>query len=69
MMVVTALGEIHFLLLFKFRVKLIFYVTFGCISMTVAAALGHREIYFNLLFEFRLMLKFSFTFGSTSILV
>ena len=52
----------------KFRLKFIFYLitTFGCISMTVVAALSHGN--FNLLFE-SLILHFSFLFGCTSILV
>ena len=52
MMVVAALGEIHFHLLIEFRLKFIFYFTFGCISMTVVAALGHGEIYFNFISSF-----------------
>jgi len=37
----------------KFRLKLIFYFTFGCISMTVVVAFGYGEIHFNLLLELR----------------
>ena len=69
MMVVAALGEIHFHLLIEFRLKFIFYFAFGSISMTVVAALGHGKIHFNLLIEFRLILNFSFAFGFTSVLV
>ena len=54
----------------KFRLKFILYLitTFGCISMTVVAALSHGKIHFNLLFE-SLILHFSFLFGCTLILV
>ena len=69
-MVVAALGhgEIHFHSLFNFRLKLIFYFTFGYVPMIVGAALAHGEIQFKLLSEFPLILNFSLFFFSLLVL-
>ena len=57
-------GTMGFILnVLKFRLKFIFHLitTFGCISLTVVAALSHGKIHFNLLFE-SLILHFFFHF-------